>query len=62
MVSDDFQKVIPTTNIMYPVTGVDLPEAFNQLKIPNVLHLDPKDINFNKDVWINEWLLSLIHI
>ena len=41
---------------MYPVTGVDLPEAFNQLKIPNALHLDPKDINFNKDVWINEWL------
>ena len=56
MVSDDFQKVIPTTNIMYPVTGVDLPEAFNKLEIPNVLQLDSKDINVNKDVWINEWL------
>ena len=41
---------------MYPVTGVDLPEAFNKLEIPNVLQLDPKDINVNKDVWINEWL------
>ena len=56
MVSDDFQKVIPTTNIMYPVTGVDLPESFNKLEIPNVLQLDSKDINVNKDVWINEWL------
>ena len=56
MVSDDFQKVIPSTNIMYPVTGVDLPEAFNKLEVPNVLQLDPKDINVNKDVWINEWL------
>ena len=56
MISDDFQKVIPSTNIMYPVTDVDLPEAFNKLEIPNVLQLDPKDINDNKDVWINEWL------
>ena len=31
MISDDFQKVIPSTNIMYPVTDVDLPEAFNGL-------------------------------
>ena len=41
---------------MYPVTNVDLPEAFNNLEIPNFLHLDPKDINVNKDAWINEWL------
>jgi len=33
-----------------------LPEAFNKLEIPNVLQLDSKDINVNKDVWINEWL------
>ena len=56
MISDDFQKVIPGTNIMYPVTDVEMPEAFNKLEIPNILQLDPKDINFNKDVWINEWL------
>ena len=56
MISDDFQKVIPGTNIMYPVTDVEMPEAFNKLEIPNVLQLDPKDINDNKDAWINEWL------
>ena len=56
MISDDFQKVIPGTNIMYPVTDVELPEAFNKLEIPKLLQLDPKDINDNKDAWINEWL------
>jgi len=56
MISDDFQKVIPGTNIMYPVTDVEMPEAFNKLEIPKLLQLDPKDINNNKDAWINEWL------
>lgn len=56
MISDDFQKVIPGTNIMYPVTNVEMPEAFNKLEIPKLLQLDPKDINDNKDTWINEWL------
>lgn len=56
MISDDFQKVIPGTNIMYPVTDVEMPEAFNKLEIPKLLQLDPKDINDNKDTWINEWL------
>ena len=56
MISDDFQRVIPGTNIMYPVTDVEMPEAFNKLEIPKLLQLDPKDINDNKDAWINEWL------
>ena len=56
MISDDFQKVIPGTNIMYPVTNVEMPEAFNKLEIPKLLQLDPKDIYDNKDAWINEWL------
>ena len=58
MISDDFQKVIPGTNIMYPVIDVKMPEAFNKLEIPKLLQLDPKDINDNKDAWINEWLNS----
>ena len=45
MISDDFQSVIPSTNIMYPVTSVSLPEAYNKLEIPNTIQLDPKDIN-----------------
>jgi len=56
MISENFQKIIPSTNIMYPVSNVNLPQAFNELEIPDVLQLDPKEINTNKDKWINEWL------
>ena len=56
MVSDDFQSIIPSTNIMYPVTNINLPEAYNQLKIPKALQLNPKEINDKKEEWINEWL------
>ena len=56
MISDDFQSVIPSTNIMYPVTNIDLPDAYNKLEIPKPIQLEPKNINDNKEEWINEWL------
>ena len=56
MLSDEFQKVIPSTNIMYPVTNIKLPDAFNELEIPKALQLNPKEINDYKVEWINEWL------
>ena len=57
MISENFQSVIPTTNIMYPVTIVkNLPDAYNELKIPKVLQLDPEEINNHKEEWIEEWL------
>ena len=57
MLTDDFQSVIPSTNIMYPVTGMhNLPDAFKNIEVPNVLQLNPKEINDNKEDWINEWL------
>ena len=57
ILSEDFQSVIPTTNIMYPVTKIkNLPDAFKSLEIPKVLQLSPSLINKNKDIWIEEWL------
>ena len=57
MLSEDFQSVIPSTNIMYPVTNIDnLPEAFNSLDIPKYIQIDPQEIDANKEEWINEWL------
>ena len=57
MISDDFQSVIPSTNIMYPVIKINnLPEVYDSLKIPKVLQLDPQEINAKKEDWINEWL------
>jgi thiamine transport system substrate-binding protein len=57
MISDDFQSVIPSTNIMYPVSAETiLPDAFKKLEVPSLLQMDPEEINNNKDEWINEWL------
>ncbi len=56
MLSDEFQSIIPSTNIMYPVTNIKLPDAYNELEIPTPLQLNPKDINDNKEKWIDEWL------
>jgi len=57
MLSEEFQSVIPSTNIMYPITNIkDLPEAFDKLDIPNFIQMDPKEINKNKEKWIDEWL------
>ena len=56
MLSDEFQSIIPSTNIMYPVTNIKLPDAYNELEIPKPLQLKPKDINDNKEKWIDEWL------
>ena len=57
MLSEEFQSVIPSTNIMYPVTNIDsLPESFNNLDMPDYIQIDPKEIYANKEEWINEWL------
>jgi thiamine transport system substrate-binding protein len=57
ILSQDFQSVIPSTNIMYPVIEINnLPEAFKNLEIPKVLQIEPGIIRSNKEVWIQEWL------
>ena len=57
MLSEEFQSVIPSTNIMYPVTNIkNLPDAFDKLQIPNFIQINPKEINENKEKWIDEWL------
>ena len=59
MLSKDFQSVIPTTNIMYPVINIKdhLPEAYNKISIPDKsLQIDPSILNTNKEMWIEEWL------
>ena len=57
MLSEDFQSVIPSTNIMYPVIKIkNLPQAFKTLKVPKHLQIDPSKISENKDAWIDEWL------
>lgn len=61
MLSDEFQKRIPKSNWMFPVTAVtDIPAPFLQAKQPKTLPLfDKKTIKDNKDNWINQWLETL---
>ena len=57
ILTEEFQSVIPSTNIMYPATKINnMPEAFKSLEIPNALQIDPILINRNKNLWIEEWL------
>ena len=57
MLSKEFQSVIPSTNIMYPVIKIDnLPEAYKLLLKPKALQIKPSSIRKNKEVWIEEWL------
>ena len=59
MVSDEFQKIIPTTNWMYPVTGGEdvLPKEFSQLIDPSpALLLDEARVASERGAWVDEWL------
>ncbi|MBI28338.1 MAG: thiamine ABC transporter substrate binding subunit [Pelagibacteraceae bacterium] len=58
MISEDFQSLIPITNIMYPVINIgdQLPEAYKKINKPHKsIQIDPKIINNKKEMWINEW-------
>ena len=58
ILSPEFQSVIPSTNIMYPVINIkNMPIAYEVLKIPNkALQINPKILNSEKQKWIEEWL------
>ncbi|SFU35523.1 thiamine ABC transporter substrate binding subunit [Xenorhabdus koppenhoeferi] len=56
MISPAFQQVIPTTQWMYPVINIPLPDVFKQLPVPE------KSLQFNADEvakyrtkWIRTW-------
>lgn len=59
MVSPEFQKTIPTTNWMYPVTdiGADLPQVFRDIPKPaKSLLYSPDEVAAHRQAWIEEWL------
>lgn len=62
LVSPPAQKIIPTTNWMYPAIslGADLPAAFNAQPLPTkVLSIDEATITANKSKWIEEALAAI---
>jgi len=59
LISPEAQKVLPTTNYMYPARdiGADLPQPFIDLPKPaKALLLAPEEAAANRDSWIKEWL------
>jgi thiamine transport system substrate-binding protein len=59
MISEDFQKIIPTTNWMYPVVAAEavLPAEFDQLIDPRpALLLDETSVARHRKGWVDEWL------
>jgi thiamine transport system substrate-binding protein len=53
MLSDDFQKHIPLTQWMFPVTNVELPEVYDYAVKPEEILKAPA--NLNVEALINEW-------
>ncbi len=59
---ETFQKIIPTTNWMYPsaLDKSELPEAFNTLIDPEpALIFSSDEVNKNRKAWVSEWLNAL---
>ncbi|WP_374384830.1 thiamine ABC transporter substrate binding subunit [Dongia sp.] len=62
LVSPEAQKVIPTTNYMYPVRdiGADLPPEFAALPKPEKsLLLSAEKAAANRDAWIKTWIETI---
>jgi len=59
MISESFQKIIPTTNWMYPAAlePASLPKEFSQLVTPGqALLFDDKQVATQRKQWVDEWL------
>ena len=59
MLSDDFQKIIPTTNWMYPALASEsvLPAEFAELIDPSpALLLEEAQVARERKAWVEEWL------
>ena len=60
--TEDFQKVIPTGNWMYPVVNTPLPDAFKQLTIPaKSLQYSAQDVATHRSQWIQAWQNAVSH-
>ena len=59
MMSEGFQKQIPTGNWMYPVIELNdgLPEGYDTLITPSAaLAFTPEEVAANRKAWVQEWL------
>ena len=61
LTSVEGQKVVPTTNWMYPVVdiGADLPAQFGEAPTPKLLVVDEADIIANSRAWVDAALAAI---
>lgn len=62
MLSPTFQKTLPTTNWMYPVIDIPLPDVYQQIPVPKKsLQFNAEDITQYRNQWINLWQNAVSH-
>lgn len=62
MLSPTFQKTLPTTNWMYPVIDIPLPDVYQQIPVPKKsLQFNAEDITQHRNQWINLWQNAVSH-
>lgn len=62
LLSPTFQKTLPTTNWMYPVIDIPLPDVYQQIPVPKrLLQFNAEDITQHRNQWINLWQNAVSH-
>ncbi len=60
ILSDDVQKLIPSTNWMYPVIATPLPVGYATLTKPAItLQYGPQEVANHRTTWVNSWQLNV---
>lgn len=57
MVSEDWQRELPMSNFVFPVTDVELPEVFERFapRAEDPANLPAETIESRRDAWIEQW-------
>lgn len=56
LVASEAQQILPVTNWMLPTrTGVELPDAFDELARPERIGFEPQTFADNRDEWLRAW-------
>lgn len=56
IISPEFQQHIATTNWMYPVINIALPDAFNQIPLPeHAIEFGSIEVADGKKAWVETW-------
>lgn len=60
ILSKQFQKIITTNNLMYPVINIQLPKDFKNLLVPKIVfEYSAEQIKKNHIQWINKWINAI---